>query len=45
MAKNLFINQGVIIHMNLSAEIPKVQVNKIQIQQVLINLIKNFWQA
>jgi PAS domain S-box-containing protein len=40
-----FVNRDLLIKADLFAGLPKIAVNRIQIQQVLINLIKNSWQA
>jgi C4-dicarboxylate-specific signal transduction histidine kinase len=40
-----FINQGVTIYTDLSAKLPNVSGNRVQLQQVLINMINNSWQA
>jgi C4-dicarboxylate-specific signal transduction histidine kinase len=40
-----FISQGVTIYTDLSAKLPNVSGNRVQLQQILINMINNSWQA
>jgi C4-dicarboxylate-specific signal transduction histidine kinase len=40
-----FISQGVTIYTDLPAKLPNVNGNRVQIQQILINIINNSWQA